>query len=64
MDQDELKSGSNRVNAGAINTNIYATQPTRFTLFMRTFLPWQLWRFISINLRMMLLIGREKRIHR
>lgn len=49
---------------GVINTNIYATQPTRFTLFMRTFLPWQLWRFCSINLRMMLLIGREKHQHR
>jgi hypothetical protein len=46
---------------GDINTNVYATQPTRFTLFMRTFVPWQLWRFASINLRMMLLIGREKR---
>lgn len=46
---------------GEINTNVYATQPTRFTLFMRTFIPWQLWRFASINLRMMLLIGREKR---
>ena len=65
MDQnDSPKSGSNRVSSGAINTNIYATQPTRFTLFMRTFLPWQIWRFISINLRMMLLIGREKHIHR
>lgn len=46
---------------GDINTNIYATQPTRFTLFMRTFIPWQLWRFISINLRMMQLIDMEKR---
>jgi hypothetical protein len=47
-----------------INTNIYATQPTRFTLFMRTFLPWQIWRFICINLNMMLLIGREKHLHK
>jgi hypothetical protein len=46
---------------GEINTNEYATQPTRFTLFMRTFLPWQLWRFAAINLKMMMLIGREKR---
>jgi hypothetical protein len=46
-----------------INTNVYATQPTCFTLFLRTFLPWQLWRFFCINLNMMLLIGREKRIH-
>ena len=47
-----------------INTNVYATQPTRFTLFMRTFLPWQIWRFFKINLRMMLLIGREKHQHK
>ncbi len=31
---------------------------------MRTFVPWQLWRFFWINLRMMLLIGREKRQHK
>lgn len=61
---DELKSGPLSPPAGEINTNIYATQPTRFTLFMRTFLPWQLWRFFSINLRMMLLIGREKHQHK
>ena len=47
-----------------INTNPYATQPTRFTIFLRTFLPWQLWRFICINLRMMQLIGREKHLHK
>ena len=46
------------------NANMYATRPTRFTLFMRTFLPWQLWRFFRINLNMMLLIGREKHIHK
>ncbi|MGC9199172.1 MAG: hypothetical protein ACP5E5_09565 [Acidobacteriaceae bacterium] len=46
---------------GEINTNEYATQPTRLTLFMRTFLPWQLWRFAVINIKMMMLIGREKR---
>jgi hypothetical protein len=30
----------------------YATKPTRFTVFMRTFLPWQMWRFAAINLKM------------
>jgi hypothetical protein len=30
----------------------YVTRPTRRTLFLRTFLPWQLWRFIAINLKM------------
>jgi hypothetical protein len=46
------------------NTNTYATRPTRFTLFMRTFLPWQLWRFFLINLKMVQLIGREKHVHK
>lgn len=46
------------------NVNMYATRPTRFTLFMRTFLPWQLWRFFRINLNMMQLIRREKNFHK
>ncbi len=25
---------------------------TKRTLFLRTFIPWQLWRFVVINLRM------------
>jgi hypothetical protein len=31
----------------------YVTVPTRRTIFLRTFLPWQLWRFIRINLKML-----------
>ncbi len=37
----------------------YATKPTRGTVFLRTFLPWQLWRFIRINLKMFTIIGRS-----
>ena len=37
----------------------YATKPTRFTLFLRTFLPWQMWRFIRINLKMFTIIHRS-----
>jgi hypothetical protein len=37
----------------------YATRPTRWTLFMRTFLPWQLWRFAVINLKMLGIIRRS-----
>ena len=37
----------------------YATKPTRFTVFMRTFLPWQLWRFAVINLKMIGIIRRS-----
>ncbi|MGC9157879.1 MAG: hypothetical protein ACP5FH_02720 [Terracidiphilus sp.] len=54
----------NGTDINGVNTNAYATQPTRFTLFMRTFLPWQIWRFIWINLRMMQVIRREKKFHR
>jgi hypothetical protein len=31
----------------------YVTVPTRRTIFLRTFLPWQVWRFIRINLKML-----------
>lgn len=37
----------------------YVTLPTRRTLFLRTFLPWQVWRFIMINLRMLRIIRRS-----
>ena len=36
----------------------YVTKPTRTTLFLRTFLPWQAWRFIVINLKMVDIIRR------
>jgi hypothetical protein len=31
----------------------YVTVPTRRTIFLRTFLPWQVWRFIRINMKML-----------
>lgn len=37
------------------------TMPTRGTLFLRTFLPWQLWRFAVINLKMIGIILRGHR---
>ncbi|MBZ5602974.1 MAG: hypothetical protein LAO79_11765 [Acidobacteriia bacterium] len=39
----------------------YATRPTRWTLFLRTFLPWQAWRFLWINAKMIRIIGRGHR---
>lgn len=39
----------------------YATKPTGITLFMRTFLPWQIWRFVWINLKMMVIIWKSHR---
>jgi hypothetical protein len=37
----------------------YATRPTARVLFLRTFLPWQLWRFVVINLKMLRIIARS-----
>ena len=39
--------------------SFYATKPTRLTVFMRTFLPWQIWRFIRINLGMLQIIAKS-----
>lgn len=39
----------------------YATKPTRGTVFLRTFLPWQAYRFLRINLKMMQMIRRSHR---
>jgi hypothetical protein len=39
--------------------SFYATRPTRATVFFRTFLPWQLWRFVCINVKMLRLIARS-----
>lgn len=41
----------------------YATKPTRGTIFMRTFLPWQIWRFLRINLKMITIIRRSHGSH-
>lgn len=45
--------------AGHLIESFYATTPTRFTVFLRTFLPWQLWRFAMINLKMLRIIGKS-----
>jgi hypothetical protein len=47
-----------------VNTNVYATQPMAITLFMSTFPPWQLWRFIRINFLTFQVIRLEKKFHK
>ena len=37
----------------------YASKPTRFTVFQRTFLPLQMIRFVVINLKMLDIIRRS-----
>jgi hypothetical protein len=41
------------------DTAPYVTRPTRWTIFLRTFVPWQLWRFARINLKMIRIIRRS-----
>lgn len=44
----------------------YTMKPTRFTQLMRVFLPWQLIRFVMINIRMtvMVLKSHDTRVGR
>ncbi len=39
--------------------SFFATKPTAFTRFMRTFIPWQIVRFAVLNLKMMRIIARS-----
>ncbi len=43
--------------------SMYSTRPTRLTVFLRTFLPWQILRFILINFRMLQMIRLNERTH-
>jgi hypothetical protein len=44
-----------------LQESFFATKPTAFTRFMRTFIPWQMVRFAVINLKMLRLIARSHR---
>jgi len=46
-----------------LGEHFYATKPTRFTVFLRTFLPWQAVRFAVINLKMLRIIRRSHTGH-
>ena len=37
----------------------YVTTPTTWTIFLRTFLPWEAWRFLRINLKMLGMVRRH-----
>ncbi len=49
-------TGRTRASAAA---NQMAPVPTRWTVFLRTFVPWQMVRFVVINLKMFRLIWRS-----
>lgn len=42
-----------------LTESFYATKPTRLTVFLRTFIPWQLVRFAVINLKMVRIIAKS-----
>lgn len=42
-----------------LKESFFATKPTAFTRFMRTFIPWQMVRFAVINLKMLRIIARS-----
>jgi hypothetical protein len=46
-----------------LRDDFYATKPTRLTVFLRTFLPWQIVRFAVINLKMLRIIRRSHAGH-
>jgi len=37
----------------------FATKPTGFTRFLRVFIPYQVWRFVVLNLKMMRIISKS-----
>jgi hypothetical protein len=56
MDEQEKKPSPYRERAKDQGT--YATKPTGWTRFMRIFFPYQLWRFLVINLKMLRMISK------
>jgi len=46
-----------------LREEVYATKPTRSTVFFRTFLPWQFLRFLWLNIKMMKIIHRSHASH-
>ena len=47
------------VERAQMRASFYATKPTGTTVFLRTFLLWQAWRFVRINLRMFSILYRS-----
>lgn len=49
MNDDSVR---NKTTPIAMQASAQATRPTGFTVFLRTFVPWQFVRFLVINLKM------------
>jgi hypothetical protein len=59
----EIPNEPTAVQKAHLKPSFYATKPTRGTIFLRTFLPWQAWRFLRINLKMVTIIRRSHGKH-
>lgn len=60
----EPDPGVNKMNAAnPPSVWFYATKPTRMAVFLRTFVPYQLWRFLWLNLKMLAIIRRSHKGH-
>ncbi len=59
-----MKTVLSTANTRRFNTaSDYATRPTGFTLFLRTFLPWQIFRFIMINAKILIMTRKNESLH-
>ena len=52
-------SDSTRTMSPRVADSVMAPVPTYWTIFLRTFIPWQMVRFVVINLKMLRLIWRS-----
>jgi hypothetical protein len=54
-----MTAESDRISSPRASEAAMAAMPTRWTVFLRTFIPWQMVRFAVINRRMFRLIWRS-----
>lgn len=59
MMNDQTREHNTPLAKAHLSRSFYATKPTRWTQFRRTFIPWQMVRFAWINLKMMKIIHRS-----
>ena len=52
-------SDHTRTTSSHVTEGLVAPMPTHRTIFLRTFIPWQMIRFVVINLKMFRLIWRR-----
>ncbi|MFH1995132.1 MAG: hypothetical protein ABIJ24_05525 [Nitrospinota bacterium] len=48
------------INRQAYQQQFFSSVPTGMTVFMRNFVPWQILRFIAINIKMLKVISRSE----